>query len=99
MDIERFPDDLLHQNAGIERAVGILEDHLKTAASGAQFAVIQICNLLTVEKHRSGGGFDQANDGAPQSRLAAATLAHQPKGLAGIDGQTHVIDRFESSLD
>ena len=51
--LERLADEFQHGHARIERGVGVLEDHLRTAAkaAGAQFPVggLADVDLVTVE--------------------------------------------------
>ncbi len=92
MDGQRLGDDLLDGEARVERAEGVLEDDLHLAAGFAQGAGAERGDLDAVKAHDSAGGFDEAQQHAAESALAAAGLADQAEGLARFDGEGDVID-------
>ena len=88
VDNHRLFDDLCAGLARIERRVGILEDHLHTAAlaTGAVFLEVE---RLTFERDGSACRLMKANEAASQSRLAAAGLADDAEGLASVHLEVH----------
>jgi hypothetical protein len=100
VDVEGFPDDRLDGEARIERAGGVLEDHLKLAALLAEGAAIEGEQVEAVESDLTAGGFNESDNGAAEGGFATTAFAHQPKGFAGrhlevdpVDG-LHKLKRF-----
>ncbi len=89
--VEKAADGL----ARIERAEGILEDHLHAPAVHSQRPVAQTGDVGAVERHGSLGGGHQPQDGLAERGLAAARFAHQPDRLAALDVERHAIDRAQ----
>src|SRR3954463_223015 len=94
VDIDRFPDDLLHSHARVQGIVRILEDHLEPAPAGTQVGSIQLCNIFILEKNAPCRWFDQANDGPAQGSFTATAFAHQAQGFTRRKGEAHVIHRL-----
>ena len=79
-------------HAWVERAVGILEDHLHAAAQGTQLRLRRVRDVDAVEPDLAGVGFDQANDHPAERRLPAAALADDAERLARPQAQRRVLD-------
>ncbi|MNN05520.1 hypothetical protein D3C81_1182850 [compost metagenome] len=75
-----------HQGEGLEHHA-----HVATAQVD-QLRLGQLGDVLAVDEHIAGGGFDQAVDQADQGRLARARQPHQHEDLAFIDAERHVAD-------
>src|SRR5438105_5141412 len=99
MNINRFAYDLLDGHARIERAVGVLEDHLEFSAAATKFPSGQAGDRFTVKIDLPGGGFNEANDGPTESGFATAALADESDRLACRYGQAYVINRFDICPD
>ena len=97
-------DDLLHLVAHrvgrVEGGHGLLKDHGDAvAADAAHLGLGQLHQVLPLEQDLAAGdparrGGDETHDGVGGDALAAAGLAHQAQGLAGQNGQAHVVDRL-----
>ena len=71
---------LVDRLVGMERSVGVLEDHLDDLAGFAGTAVGQ---FAAVDHHGSLGVRDQAGDGAKHGGFAGAGFADQAQRVAG----------------
>ncbi len=58
----------------------------------AQLALRQFGKVAVTKEHFPAGGFSKPEDGAPESGLAAARLAHEPEGFASVDIDGDAID-------
>ncbi len=97
MNIQRLADDLLDGHARIERPEGVLKNHLKLPATGAQGIAGHAGDVLAVQPDGAGGGVGEPHDGAAEGGLAAAAFADQTEGLAGREAEgdaVHGFDRF-----
>ena len=86
VDVQRLADDLLDRHARIERAVGVLENHLELAPPRAQHRAAHPRDVLAVEQNAARRRLDQPHDGAAQRRLAATAFADQPQRFPRLDG-------------
>jgi hypothetical protein len=80
---------------GVQRCVGVLEDHLHPAAERAEILLREAGDVLAVEDDLAARRLVQPEDGAPDRGLAAAGLADEPEGLAPSDGEADVVDRLD----
>ena len=94
MYLERLADDLENGVPGIQRAERVLEDHLDLAPQRAELALAHRQDVAPVEKNLPAGRGHELEDGFPNRGLAAPAFADQPDRRAGLDGETHIIDRF-----
>jgi hypothetical protein len=96
LDGERLGDDLTDAHAGIERAVGVLEDHLDAAAKDAEVALAggeEVVFLVwAVEGDLAGGGLDEAQEEAGYGALAGAGFADEAESFAAVDGEGEIVD-------
>ena len=81
MDVQRLAHDAADRHAGIERGIGILEDHLHAPPHLTQIRTRGFGQFHTLEPHTARGGTVQLQDGAPGGRLAAARFADQAQGF------------------
>ncbi len=72
VDAQRLADDLLHRHAWIERAVGVLKDHLDTAVEAAPIACLEMRDVLTFETNSTFIRIEQSHEAACKGGLAAA---------------------------
>ena len=100
MDVNRLPDDISHGHTGIQAGVRILEHDLHLFPIGGhihrdlflslsllenRLAIVDdlpLCGLIKPQKRPTCGG------------LPAAALPHQPKGLALVDVEGHIVHRL-----
>jgi hypothetical protein len=91
VNFQRFADDFGDGPSRVQRAEGVLENHLEAAAAGAQFFAAQGGNVFTLEHNPAGGRLDELDGGAPERGLATTALTHQPNRFARRDGEAHAI--------
>ena len=84
---------------GIERRVGVLEDHLHPLALPPQLRATQRREVDAAERDGPAGGVDQAHDQPGQRRLARAALADEPERRAGTDREVDAVDRVDRAGD
>ena len=84
---ERRAHDRPHRVPGIERGVGILEDHLDLAPQRAHPALPQVRDVVAVDHDLAAGRLVQPGQQAPGSGLPAPRFADQAEGLAPGHGQ------------
>ena len=99
MNVKRFAEDVADGLAGIERGEGVLEDDRHLAANATHSPTTQSKDVLASEVDLTGRRLDQAQDRAPEGRLAAARLADQAERLPLTDGQIHAIHRADVTGD
>ena len=91
--VQRLGDDVGDGHTGIQRGIGVLENH------GAFLAVLQNVllgyNLFAVEEYFTGGGLIQVQQRTPNGCLAAAAFAHQTQGLPPVDGEGHIVHSLQ----
>ena len=92
VDRQRLGHDRLHPLPRVERAVGVLEDHLEAAAAGAQGRGGQGEQILAVENDPAGRGLDQPQGTAAERRLAAPRLPHQGQAFAAGQVQIDAVE-------
>src|SRR5439155_14174685 len=88
----RLADDRANLHARVQRAVRVLKDDLDLAAQRDQLPAVELGDVDPVVNDFAGGGFFQPQDAAAHRRLAAATLADQPKRLAAPDRDIDAAD-------
>ena len=97
MDEEGLEERVTDPQARIERAVGILEDHLEVAPRPAQLAPGEREEVLAAEADRAAGRLDETHDHPPEGALARPRLPHQGDGLARRDVEIDAGDRRHRS--
>ncbi len=86
-------DDLADAHARVQRAHGVLEDHLHPAPQGVHVARAGLGDVGTGEADRAAGRLDEPQQRAAQRRLPAAGLANEPERLAAPDLEVDAVDR------
>ncbi len=89
---ERLADNLADIHARVERSKRILENDLHLAAHQAQLLALQLHQISSVEHDFARGRPIELENGLAGGRFAAAAFAHQPQGLAALDGEANVVD-------
>ena len=97
MHAQAFADDLAHGQARRQGAEGVLEDDLHARAQGAHARLVQRHDIDTIEADLA-LALEQAQQGAPQRRLAGAGLADDADGLAASHLEIDAAHRFEGDL-
>ena len=98
VDDERLGDDLADGHARVQARVGVLEDELHVMAHALELALVHVSHVLALEHHLAVRGVREAHDAAARRGLAAARLAHEAEGLAGIDVEADVVDGLDGLL-
>ena len=93
VDPERLAQHGADGLAGVERAVGVLEDHLDAAAVPPQAGALERAHVLAVVADRARVGLQEPHEAAREGRLAAARLADDPQRLALPHRQVHAVQR------
>ena len=92
---ERLGQDLADGHPGVERAVGVLEDHLDPAPEGPEGGLVERREVLAFEEDRPARRPLELQDAPPRRRLAAARLADEAEGLAAADREAHPVHRAD----
>ena len=91
VDDERLLEDLADGVAGVEGFRGILEDHLQVPADGLEFFPAERRQIRALEADAARGGREQAHDGFPEGRFAAAGLADESERFTGEELEAHAV--------
>jgi hypothetical protein len=81
------------------RAVGILENHLKTAPAPSQVGTVQWRDVFALENDLAGGGIEETDDRAAEGGLAAAAFADETERLSRGDAQADVVHSLDVTAD
>ena len=87
----RLGDDAGDGHPGVQRGVGVLEDHLHFAPPGLNGLFVQRRDVGAPVEDLPPGGPVQPHQRPPDGGLAAAGFAHQAEGLAGVQLEGHVV--------
>ena len=100
-----FPEQGADGHAGVEGAVGVLEHDLHLAPQPPEIALLQVEDRVRparfpffkgrMERGRSGGGIDQAQDRPSDRGLPAPAFAHQAQRFAPFQGQVDPVDGLD----
>src|SRR5690606_27682755 len=93
VDLHRAVDDRADGVAGVERAVGVLEDHLNLGPDRLEPAPGVGGDVASPIEDLAGGRLQQARGPPPGRGLAAARLADEADGLAGPDREVDPVHR------
>ena len=98
VDLDRLLDQLQDAHSGIQRCVGILEDHLDVGTVlFLEFLQRDIGNIRILEHDLTGGRLVQAHQGLAQCGLAAAGLSDDTDGLALLNVESDVVYCMQKS--
>src|SRR5260370_11569202 len=97
VDVQRLANDVADRLPRIERRVWVLEDHRHVATVHSHLRTVLMGDVFTLEEDRSRGRVEQADDRAPQRRLAAARLPAQAKRFALLDLEADAVYRANVS--
>ena len=93
MDIQGLTDDVGDGHAGVQRGIGILEDH-----GGLLAEFLDVgggLQLFAVIPDLAAGGLIQVQQRAAHGGLAAAGFAYQTQCLALVDAEGYAVHRLE----
>ena len=93
VDVQRLSDDIRHRHAGIQRRIGILEDHGGLGAE--RLDILGRLDGLSSVDDLTGCGLVQMQDRSSRRGLAASGLSYQAKGLTFTDRERDIIHRLE----
>ncbi len=79
---------------GIQRGIGILEDHLHFAAHLAQRFTLEGGDFLAFKFHTARCGAVKLQNGASGGGFTAAAFTHQPQRFAFINMEADAINSF-----
>jgi hypothetical protein len=96
VDRERLGHERSDPHPGIERAVRILEDDLKSTPQAPQAARRQSEKVDAIETDRPRVGLDQADEQTAGGRLPRSRLPHQSERLSRPNRQIDAVDRAEA---
>ena len=91
--VQRLGDDVGDSHAGIQRGIGVLENHCGLLPVVQN--VLLGFDLLAVEEDLAGGGLIQVQERAANGGFAAAGLAHQAQGLPPVDGEGNIVHSLQ----
>ena len=94
----RLGDDVAGRHPGVQRRVGVLEDHLHAAAELQQFLAAQANGSMPSKLHGALVRTLQHQQCAGQRGLAAAGLADQAEGLAALEVEGDAVERAQPLL-
>ena len=89
MDVQGLADDLFDRHTGIQRGIGILENHLHL---GAVLDHVLICDQISVVVDLAAGGLVETQKRTADSSLAAAGLAYKSESLTGLNAEVHSVN-------
>ena len=95
MESKHFGQRLLDAEAGIERAVGILENHLDASRQSSALFLRQGSNIAAVQQDAPTSRLDQAYQRSADRGLATAALSNETKRLPGGNGKAHIVHSAE----
>src|SRR4051794_1215878 len=93
--VERLANRAADGPAGVERAVGILEDRLDQRVHALVSSGRPIGNTDPAEQHAAGSRLLKSEDAAPEGRLARARFSDEGEDLPGPNLQADAVDRLD----
>ena len=82
-------------HAGVQGAVGVLEDDLKLFPEGTHCSARELGEVLAPEADFTAGGPEQLEDAPADGGLAAAAFADEAESLAAHDLEGHAVDGLD----
>jgi hypothetical protein len=81
MNVESFTDNVFDGHPRVERAIGILKDHLQHSSMPAQVRAVQSGYVTVSKPDFPGGRSDESNNRTSKRRLTATTFAHEAESF------------------
>ena len=94
---KRLGDGAADVEAGIERRMRVLKDHLHARTQRTQFSRRSGLEIDAVKDDAARRGLGEPEDRAGNRGLAAAALPHQPERLAAMQAEADPVDRLHRS--
>ena len=95
VDDEGFFDYGADGHAGVQGAVGVLEDDLKLFPEGTHCPAGELGEVLAPEADFTAGGPEELEDAPADGGLAAAAFADEAERLAAHDLEGHAVDGLD----
>jgi hypothetical protein len=95
MDVKGFADDEFHCHTGVERIVGILEDHLDFFTVAQEIAAVEVGNFFALVLDGAFSRFDQMNNAFADGGFTAAAFANQADRGAGFNIKGYVVNSLD----
>ncbi len=92
VDAQPLADGRRDRRARVERGVRVLEHDLHPAPVALELVALEVGDVVPVEDDSAAGRLDEAEERAPDGRLAAAGLPDQAERLAAPDLEADVVD-------
>ena len=92
MDRQRPPQEVLDPVGRVQRAEGILEDHLQLGAEGSRgLEAVALEDVDAVDQDLPGARLFQPGNTAGQGALAGTGLSHEGHDFAAANGQVDAV--------
>jgi hypothetical protein len=85
MDIQGFSYDILDSHAGVERGIGILENHLHMAPLLFHLSLREGAEIDPLEENSPSRRLIETEKGAAYGRFPTPTFPHEPQCFSCID--------------
>ena len=97
LDAERGAHDLANGVPGIQRRIGILEDHLHVAPQRPQLRILEMADVAPFEGDLPAGRLEQPSQQPGRRTLAASRLTDDRERLSALDREVHPVHRLNGS--
>ena len=97
IDLQWLRDQLPHTHSRVQGRHGVLKNHLHISSNLLLFSAARFADILAVQKHLTGGGRHQSQNGSAQCGFSAAGFSHHTQCLLGTEGERHVIHCVEAA--
>ena len=97
LDNERLADAFKDAFAPVQRRIRILKDDLHLTAQFAQFLLIELSDIRSIQQHFTGSWLMQAEDRAADGGFSAAGFTHEAKRFAFGDAEAHIVHRMQQA--
>ena len=94
LGLQGLGDDALHGVVWVQRAIGVLEHHLKVAPRVAQLGGGQAVQVAAQQVHRAAGGRVERHHQPGQRGFARARFTHDAQAAARRHGEIHALQRL-----
>jgi len=94
MDGQGLANDAPDRHTRVQARVRVLEDHLHLPAEAAEFAALQLREVLALEVHLTAGRPGELQDRLARGALATTGLTHEAERLATLYRERDVVHRL-----
>lgn len=95
MNFQRFGNNLPDSHAWVQRAIGILENHLNSFAVGAELGIGKMRYIGVFEFDLASGRLNEPDNRPAKGGFARAAFADQAQGFAGGECEGDAFDGVE----